>query len=474
MGHFSSDPSCPAKGKKCNNCFDLGHFAAKCQKPKKRQSPEDLPHPPGKKVRLIQYDTSNEDKNEDKNENKDEVKRNYLFMVKRKSKAVLYGGEEETKVTVKVNNINVTAVIDSGCPVNIVNNNTYARLITSGLIEKDYQKGCDIPFYGYEVHRPAIEIKGSVAVQISFGERVISSRLYIAPYGRENLLGKQTAEALGLLQVGPRILEISTGKVFPKLKNCLINVTINRNITPTVVKYRRMPLQVEERVHAEVHKLLEAGIIEAVPTEEITWVSRMLAIPKDNGEYRLVVDMRMPNTAVRPEYYPQPSVEEALMLPPIAKMSKIDLKKGFHLCELHPKCRDITAFATKEGVFRYTRLMFGLKSAPELFNRELDKVFMNHKGLTKYCDDFLVYGSTQGEHDDNLAEVLKTIKDFDLEINEEKSVYNVQKVNFLGHVVTTKGTFPDPEKVRDIKKHFGLLRRKTNCNRFWVSCIEVS
>lgn len=233
---------------------------------------------------------------------------------------------------------------------------------------------------------------------------------------------------------------------FPKLKNCSINVTINRKVKPVRVTYRRMPLEVEKKIHTEVHKLLESGIIEPVPTEKITWVSRMLAIPKENGEYRLVIDMRMPNTAVSSECYPQPSVEEALLLIKIAKMSKIDLKKGFYLCELDSKCRDITAFATKNGVFQFTRLMFGLKSAPKLFNRELDRIFANHKGISKYCDDFLIYGATQEEHDTNLSAVLKTIDKEGLEINEQKSVYNVTQVKFLGHIVTT-----DPGKVKDIK-----------------------
>lgn len=372
--------------------------------------------------------------------------RNFVFML---TNPVYYNGEKETRVVVKVDGIEISAVIDSGCPVTIVNNETYANMVSRGFVEKDFVSGCKIPFYGYELNRPAIEIKGSCSVQITYGNLTINERIYIAPYGRENLLGKNTAEKLKLLKID--VYDVKPVRQFPKLKNCSINVTINRKVKPVRVTYRRMPLEVEKKIHAEVHKLLESGIIEPVPTEKITWVSRMLAIPKEDGEYRLVIDMRMPNTAVSSEYYPQPSVEEALLLPNIARMSKIDLKKGFYLCELDSKCRDITAFATKNGVFQFTRLMFGLKSAPELFNRELDRIFANHKGISKYCDDFLIFGGTQEEHDTNLNAVLKTIDEEGLEINEQKSVYNVTQVKFLGHIVTTNGTFPDPEKVKDIK-----------------------
>lgn len=161
--------------------------------------------------------------------------------------------------------------------------------------------------------------------------------------------------------------------------------------------------------------------------------------------------MREPNRAVRREYYPQPTIEETLLLPKVAMLSKIDLKKGFYLCELAPECRHITGFATKDGVFRFKRLMFGLKSAPELFNKEIDKIFANHQGIRKYCDDFLIFGINRDDHDKNLRAVLSTIEEKGLEINEKKSVYGVTEVSFLGHIVSIRGIYPDPEKVKAIK-----------------------
>lgn len=74
----------------------------------------------------------------------------------------------------------------------------------------------------------------------------------------------------------------------------------------------------------------------------------MLAVAKDDGSYRLVVDMRAANNAVRREYYPQPTIEETLLLPKVARLSKIYLKKGFSLCELNPKSRDISPHSLKK------------------------------------------------------------------------------------------------------------------------------
>lgn len=438
---MSTDPVCPARNKECHGCGAKGHFKIKCPKTNKRQLP-DKTEPPPKKVRMI-------DVSVDDSDNKNEVKPNFMFMVQPKHSSAT--GEREAKVSVKINGIKITAVIDSGCPVTIVNANTYAYLIGNGLQERGFTKGCSVPFLGYETNRPAIEISGSVMVEVTYEDVSVNERIYVAPYGRENLLGKLTAEALGVLIVGPNVYNVAKLKPFPKMKNCSVKISIDRSVSPKIVPYRRMPLAIEDKIHEEIHRLEELDIIEKVPTDEITWVSRMIAITKGDGTYRLVVDMREPNRAVRREYYPQPTIEETLLLPKVAKLSKIDLKKGFHLCELHPTCRHITGFATKDGVYRFKRLMFGLKSAPELFNREIDKILANHRGLRKYCDDFLVFGVDQADHDKNLQAVLKTIKEKGLEINEEKSIYDVTECAFLGHIVSTKGVFPDPGKVKAIK-----------------------
>lgn len=165
--------------------------------------------------------------------------------------------------------------------------------------QNDVQKRCyNCGYYGH--------VTGSTSVEIRNGEAKSKERIYIAPFGRENLLGKQSAEKLGLLQVGPCVREIRAVGEFPKIKNCLVKVTIDRNKTPVVVTYRRLPLVVEDNVLSEF-KLMDMVVIEKVHSEKITWIPQLLAIRKEYGEYRIVVDMIMPNTAVSREYYPQPT-----------------------------------------------------------------------------------------------------------------------------------------------------------------------
>ena len=80
--------------------------------------------------------------------------------------------------------------------------------------------------------------------------------------------------------------------------------------------------------------------------------------------------MRRVNEAIERERHPIPTIEEVLHdLNGSTVFSKLDLKWGFHQVELETESRRITAFITHRGLFQYKRLMFGITSAPEKYQK---------------------------------------------------------------------------------------------------------
>ena len=78
---------------------------------------------------------------------------------------------------------------------------------------------------------------------------------------------------------------------------------------------------------------------------------------KPSGDTRLCVDMRRANEAIVRERLPIPTVDEVLeSFNGSTVFTKLDLLWGFHHIELEPNSRDITAFATDDGVFRLSSL----------------------------------------------------------------------------------------------------------------------
>ena len=115
---------------------------------------------------------------------------------------------------------------------------------------------------------------------------------------------------------------------------------------------RRVPFSLNDKVTAKVNELFEKDIIEKIegPT---AWVSPAVVAPKASGDIRLCVDMRRANEAIIRERLPIPTVDEVLeSLNGSAVFSKLDLRWGFHQIELEADSRDITAFATHNGIFR--------------------------------------------------------------------------------------------------------------------------
>jgi hypothetical protein len=82
--------------------------------------------------------------------------------------------------------------------------------------------------------------------------------------------------------------------------------------------------------------------------------------------------MKLVNEAVAIEKHPIPTIDDLLpLIRDATHFSKIDLQMGYHQVELHPKSRELT-FNSHLGLFRYKRLVQGLKSAPEAFQKILE------------------------------------------------------------------------------------------------------
>ena len=152
-----------------------------------------------------------------------------------------------------------------------------------------------------------------------------------------------------------------------KLRDYQAAIHMDDNVIPIAQKPRRIPFTLNEKVRAHLQDLTEKDIIEPV-TGPSPWVSPVVVTPKPNGDIRLCVDMRRANQAILRERHPIPTIDEILeQLNGSTVFSKIDLRWGFHQVELDEAARPITTFAIDNSLYRYKRLMFGITSAPELY-----------------------------------------------------------------------------------------------------------
>ena len=238
-------------------------------------------------------------------------------------------------------------------------------------------------------------------------------------------MGRDTARRCNVLKLGMECVAKVTEQIreFPKVKGVVVQLTVDESIRPVQQPLRRVPVAMEEKVEQKLKEAVQRDIIEPVvgPSE---WISPVVLVLKESGEIRLCIDMRRANQAIRRENFPLPVFENFMTKLEGARFfSRLDLKDAYHQIELHDNSRYITTFVTHKGLFRYKRLLFGVNSAPEIFQRVFEGILAPCKNCLNYLDDIIIFGKNETEHEECLNIVLKTLNQYDVVLNEAKCIY---------------------------------------------------
>ena len=94
--------------------------------------------------------------------------------------------------------------------------------------------------------------------------------------------------------------------------------------------------------------------------------------------------------------------------------------------------------------------MFGISSAPEMYQQDIQEVLSDCEGVANISDDIIVQGKTTEEHGKRLKRVLEKLKEKNLILNAEKCKFHMTKLVFMGLMLTNKGTGPTEEKVKAV------------------------
>ena len=128
------------------------------------------------------------------------------------------------------------------------------------------------------------------------------------------------------------------------------------------------------------------------------------------------------------------------------------MSQAYQQLVLDEKLKDLVVVNTHRGLFRYTRLPFGIASAPGVFQRVMESLLRHIPGVIVYIDDILVTGPTDEEHLVSLEEVLDRIESAGLRLKRRKCSFMAKSVVFLGYQIDAQGLHPVEEKVRAVQE----------------------
>lgn len=349
-----------------------------------------------------------------------------------------------------VNGVITHLKVDSGADANVISLENY-----NAIAKGDKRLGPPrevgnwklLDFNGNEIGC-AGQVTTTIAASAE-GKRLVET-FFVATSRSQSVLSYETATKLGVLVMNKTILQLEAGETFPSIPMEPIQLEIDTNVQPRVCVYNSIPAALESFVDEHWDELERQGIIEPLQGAP-RWLSRVDVVPKKDGTYRVIIDMRPANKAIRRRYYQMPNPDHTTTRVRFAKrFSKYDFTSAYFHVLLHPASRYITAFMTSKGPRQFTRLPFGINCAPEIFQQVMDHLFGGLPGVIVYLDDLLVFAPDQETLKERCEMVMEVIKENNLTLNEGKCIHDVAEIEFLGAILSESGCKPAPERIDGI------------------------
>jgi len=298
--------------------------------------------------------------------------------------------------------------------------------------------------------------KGKKNSKLTFANREILCAL-------QGLTINQEQELEAILSEFPEVLCDRIGKTVGV--QCKLKVDDSKPIAQKpypVSKFKR------ELIDKHVKDMLNLGIIRPSDSE---WASPVNMVKEADNSHRFTLDFRQVNKKSASDPYVIPRMDSLLhRLGEAAFISKIDLKKGYWQIAMHPDSIKYTAFICDSGKFEFLRMPFGLKTAQSVFQRLMNSVLGDMRGIfaDAYVDDIIIYSNSWTEHLEHIKAVIGKLRKAGFTVNQKKCEFGKTTLKYLGFVIKPEGIITNPEKTsavmqypkprtsKDVKKFLGF------------------
>ena len=363
------------------------------------------------------------------------------------------------QVKVKVDDCLIPMEVDTGASMSLMSEHTFRRLwprrslVTTGVTLCAYSK-------------EPIPVKGKCYVNIEYnGQTAAELPLIIVQDSGPTLLGRNWLSQIRLnwhkiysvhqsdsLQ---KVLD-QYSAVFQEGLGTLgfeAKIYVKPNAQPRFHRARSVPYAIRDMVEKELRRLQEEGTIE--PVEVAEWAAPIVPVLKsDKTSVRICGDFRLTvNPISHLDNYPIPKVEDLFArLAKGKQFTKLDLSQAYQQLPLDEESKQFVVINTHKGLFQFTRLPFGVSSAPGIFQRVIEGLLQGIRGVVVYLDDILITGSTSKEHLETLEQVLSRLESAGLRVKWKKCEFMKESVEYLGHKIDATGLHPLPAKVKAIRE----------------------
>ncbi|KAK3731884.1 hypothetical protein QZH41_000659 [Actinostola sp. cb2023] len=426
---------CWSKDEKCRRCGKVGHIQRACRA--KMNHPEDRTKKE-QGSRVHQFNIDENDKDEE--DGRSLVGSLEVHEVKGSNDGIIW-------ITPKVDKEVIKMELDTGSAVTALPAWKYKELWNDRPL-----KDTDVILRTYSGER--IKPAGKATVQVEYGDQRKELELFVVETTGPPLFGR---DWLHQIQLDWRVIkslskepehhsEKELQEILERHKEVFSNdlgtlkltkarIDLKAGSQPKYCKARPIPYALIPKVEAELKHLEEQGILQRVTSSE--WATPIVPVVKPNGDVRICGDFKTTvNPQLEPVQYPLPRIEDIFAkLAGGELFSKIDLRQAYHQMEVEESSKEYLTINTPKGLYRYNRLVFGVTSAPAIWQRAMDQVLDGVEGTSCMIDDIIVTGRNDQEHLKNLDEI---------QMARGNPIYNNNNQDNRGYMFARHGT---PEQV---------------------------
>ena len=245
-------------------------------------------------------------------------------------------------------------------------------------------------------------------------------------------------------------------------------IHLKENAQPKFCKARPIPYAQKQKVETELDRLVREGILNPVDVSE--WATPIAPIKKADNSLRLCGDYKITvNRESKLDHYPIPKVEDLFAeMAGCTTFTKLDLSHAYQQIELEDESQEYLTLNTHRGLYRPTRLAFGVKSATGIFQRAIEKRLKGIPNTVVKIDDILVGGSNPSDKIVNLRKVFTAIRQSGLWLKKEKCVFMKYSVIYLGMEINRHGISPVADKIKAILESFQHNKEPIYFNSFMM------
>lgn len=442
---------CKFKDKICNQCKKEGHLAKVCLQPKMNA---------GNDTHNVTHEVDSID---------DEFETHEIHNI-------IGQGKDSDKFVIKIRieGNPVEMELDTGASVSSISYNDFKNL---NIVNKIFKTKATLKTYtGEPIYPKGVSFVNCCTYN---GNKSFIGKVYIINKPVDPIFGREWMRQIGLdKKINCTDIKSLSQCSTPQLDDLLgeFSDIFNEEIgvipdeighfqliddaVPIYCKPRVVPYSLKDKIEQELSRLENNGIISKIDYSD--WGTPIVPVVKPNGKLRLCADYKITlNKIIKEEKHPIPRIEEIFAQMNGGKyFCTLDISNAYLHMKMSNESAMMQTLSTHVGLYKVNRLMFGVKVAPALWQRFMDKTLNGLVGTQCFFDDIIIQGKTKEELLQRLRLVFYRLREKNLKLNREKCKFFQTSIKYLGHVIDETGLHKTQERMEAVKS----IRRPNNVN----------